>query len=89
MMDKELNSLLESILLLLIQMLKSFIMGIWHGLRKVLQNKQHLIGIGITLVISYLIWMAGMESICRIIPETVPAWLQHGIYLMLLASPVK
>lgn len=88
MMDKELNSLLESILLLLIQMLKSFIMGIWHGLRKVLQNKQHLIGIGITLVISYLIWMAGMESICRIIPETVPAWLQHGIYLMLLASPV-
>ena len=38
-MDKELNSLLESILLLLIQMLKGFIMGVWHGLRKALQNK--------------------------------------------------
>ena len=47
-MDKELNSLLESILLLLIQMLKGFIMGVWHGLRKALQNKWYLIGIGIT-----------------------------------------
>ena len=45
-MDKELNSLLESILLLLIQMLKGFIMGVWHGLRKALQNKWYLTGIG-------------------------------------------
>lgn len=53
-MDKELNSLLESILLLLIQMLKGFIMGVWHGLRKALQNKWYLIGIGITLVFSVI-----------------------------------
>ena len=53
-MDKELNSLLESILFLLIQMLKGFVMGAWHGLRKVLRNKWYLTGIGITLVISVI-----------------------------------
>ena len=86
-MDKELNSLLESILLLLIQMLKGFIMGVWHGLRKALQNKWYLTGIGITLVFS-VICITEKAMVCRMIPETIPEWLQQGIYLMLLAAPV-
>ena len=86
-MDKELNSLLESILLLLIQMLKGFIMGVWHGLRKALQNKWYLTGIGITLVFS-VICITEEAMVCRMIPETIPEWLQQGIYLMLLAAPV-
>ena len=86
-MDKELNSLLESILLLLIQMFKGFVMGAWHGLRKVLRNKWYLTGIGITLVISVMC-ITEKTMIYRMIPGTIPEWLQHGIYLILLAAPV-
>lgn len=86
-MDKELNSLLESILLLLIRMFKGFVMGAWHGLRKVLRNKWYLTGIGITLVISVMC-ITEKAMIYRMIPGTIPEWLQHGIYLMLLAAPV-
>ena len=63
-------------------------MGIWHGLRKALQNKWYLTGIGITLVFSCDLYHRKKAMVCRMIPETIPEWLQHGIYLMLLAAPV-
>ena len=61
-----------------IQTLKGFIMGVWHGLRKALQNKWYLTGIGITLVFS-VICITEKAMVCRMIPETIPEWLQQGI----------